>query len=77
MASLIAYVFLTVDPGQSKAIIQKLHDIPKAVAREIFGPYDIVVEIERQSPAEISAVIQGEIRNLYGVTSSMTCISMD
>ncbi len=69
-----AYVLLTVDPGKTKSVVQTLHGVPGAITREVLGPYDIVVELERQSIAEITGAVRDRIRSVPGVTSSITCM---
>lgn len=72
-----AYVLLTVNPGNTKAVVRTLNAIPKVIATEVLGPYDIVVKIERPSTAEIVSVVQNQIRTIPGVTASVTCMSME
>ncbi len=69
-----AYVLLTVDPGKTKSVVQTLHNVPGAISREVLGPYDIVVELERQSISEITGAVRDRIRSIPGVTASITCM---
>lgn len=72
-----AYILLTVDPPKTKSTVQLLIGIPGAVVREVLGPYDVVVEIEAQSPEEITSFLRTKIRYIDGVTSTVTCLWLD
>ncbi len=69
-----AYVLVTVDPTQTKEVVEHLRDIPRAIVREVLGPYDLVVELESDSPENLTAVLQQKIRPIQGITSTVTCI---
>ena len=71
-----AYVFLNVEPARTKEIVAVLEKIPRALVREILGPYDVVVELEEDTTADITAVVRTNIR-IPGVTSTVTCMWME
>ncbi len=69
-----AYVLLTVDPGRTRNVVESLRAIPGAVAREVLGPYDIVLELERDNVGDITGVVREKVRTIPGVTSTVTCM---
>lgn len=69
-----AYVLLTVDPPSTSAVRQRLQAIPGAIVREVLGPYDIVVELEADTPEDITSIVRNKIRPISGVTSTVTCL---
>ena len=69
-----AYVLLNVDPSRTPQVVTRLKAIPGAVVREVLGPYDIVVELEKDTVVDITSVVRSKIRSVPGVTASVTCI---
>ncbi|MDA1096859.1 MAG: Lrp/AsnC ligand binding domain-containing protein [Chloroflexi bacterium] len=45
-----------------------------AIVREVLGPYDIVVELEADTPEDLTQVLRSKIRSMQGITSTITCI---
>jgi DNA-binding Lrp family transcriptional regulator len=68
-----AYILINVDPARTQVVLERLRAIPGAVVREVLGPYDIVVELERDTPEDLTAVLRAKIRSVPGVTSTVTC----
>ena len=69
-----AYVLITVEPTKTEAVAERLQAIPGALVREVFGPYDFVVELETDSDEDLTATIRHKIRPVSGITSTVTCI---
>ena len=69
-----AYVLLNVEPARTEEIIDKLEKIPRALVRYVLGPYDLVVELEEDTAVDITSVVRTKIRNIPGVTSTITCM---
>jgi DNA-binding Lrp family transcriptional regulator len=72
-----AYVLITVDPAQTPRVFERLRSIPRAIVREVLGPYDIVVELEADSTEALTATLRQKIRPVQGVTSTVTCVWLD
>ena len=72
--SAYAYVLVTVDPTKTAEVADRLRSIPRALVREVMGPYDIIVELEEDSTAEVGRVVTSGIRSISGVNSTVTCI---
>ena len=69
-----AYVLLNVEPARTQTVLDRLRAIPRALVREVLGPYDIIVELEADSPEDITAILREKIRPVAGVTTTVTCI---
>lgn len=69
-----AYVLLTVEPARTQAVAERLRAIPRAIVHEVLGPYDIVVELEADTPEDLTSVLRAKIRSIVGVTATVTCI---
>ncbi|MBI4328887.1 MAG: Lrp/AsnC ligand binding domain-containing protein [Chloroflexi bacterium] len=72
-----AYVLLTVDPAKTQAVAERLRNIPRAIVHEVLGPYDIIVELEGGTQEDITGLLRNKIRNVSGVTSTVTCLCME
>ena len=69
-----AYVLLTVEPAKTAMIVDRLRAIPGALVREVTGPYDVVVEITRDTTVDLTSLVRSKIRGIPGVTTSVTCL---
>ena len=69
-----AYVLITVEPARTDKVVNRLHTIPGALVREVTGPYDVVVELEKDTTVDITSVVRSKIRSIPGVTSTTTCV---
>lgn len=69
-----AYVLVTVDPTLTKEVTERLRAIPRAIVREVLGPYDLVMELESDSPENLTATLQQKVRPVRGITSTVTCV---
>ena len=68
-----AYVLITVEPARTEAIRERLQAIPGSFIREVLGPFDFIVEIEADTPEDITHIMRSKIRSIPGVTSTITC----
>lgn len=69
-----AYVLLNVEPAETGEVVRQLSTIPGALVREVTGPYDVVVELERDTVVDITSLVRSKIRTISGVTSTLTCL---
>ena len=53
--------------------MERLRSIPGAIVQEVMGPYDVVVELQSDTPEDITAVLRHKIRSVDGVTNTVTC----
>ncbi|HEV2193171.1 MAG TPA: Lrp/AsnC ligand binding domain-containing protein [Nitrosopumilaceae archaeon] len=68
-----AYVLIGCELGSENDIVSKLSKMDKVKdARIVYGDYDIVVEVETETEAQMDSIITKKIRKLDKVRSTMT-----
>jgi len=68
-----AYVLIGCELGSENDIVSKLSKMDKIKdARIVYGDYDIVVEVETETEAQMDNIITKKIRKLDKVRSTMT-----
>ena len=68
-----AYVLIGCELGSENDIVSKLSKMDKVKdARIVYGDYDIVVEVETETEAQMDNIITKKIRKLDKVRSTMT-----
>ena len=68
-----AYVLIGCELGAENEIVSKLLEMDKVKdARVVYGDYDIVVEAETETEAQMDNLITKKIRKLDIVRSTMT-----
>jgi len=68
-----AYVLIGCELGSENDIVSKLSKMDKIKdARIVYGDYDIVVEVETETEAQMDSVITKKIRKIDKVRSTMT-----
>ena len=69
-----AITLLKVDPRIEKQVLEEIRSIRGVKeAHYIYGPYDISVLIEAKTLEEMEDLLLNRIREIYGVSTSMTC----
>ncbi len=72
-----AFVLVNVDLGSDAEIQSELKKIDRIVGvYQVYGVYDIVVEVEAQSDQELKDVVFSKIRPLKHVRSTLTLTAM-
>lgn len=72
-----AYVLVGCDPNKTKKVVSSLSDVAGIVEiHEVMGPYDIVAEIEVDTLTEIPAILGDHIRQIDGVQSTTSLVSL-
>ena len=71
-----AYILINVEPARTQSVMGRLRDIPGAVVHEVLGPYDVVVDLEADTPEEISWILRQKIRPIHGITNTVTCMCL-
>ncbi len=70
-----AYLLLKVETGTEEEVMRSLKPIPEVwEARIVYGVYDIIIRVETESMEEMKNVVNGRIRCLYRIHSTMTMI---
>ena len=66
---------MAVETGTEEEVIRSLEPIQEVKeAHMVYGVYDIVVRVETETMEELKNVVNGQIRHLYRVRSTMTMI---
>ncbi len=68
-----AYILIEVTPAETQRVVAHLRAVPGALVREVLGPFDIIVELEAESPEYITSILREKIRPLTGVLHTVTC----
>ncbi len=69
-----AFILLNLEPAKTRAAIDRMTALPGAVVHEVLGPYDVILEIEADTPEDITALLRNRIRAVDGVTNTLTCL---
>lgn len=71
-----AYVLVVTNPGETRSVVQAISDIPGVVEmHEVMGPYDIVIEIEVESLADVPPILSDKIRAVPGIESTTSLVT--
>ena len=69
-----AYILINVEPAKTRAVFERLNNIPGAVMDELLGPYDMVVNLEATTQEDLPAILRDNIRPIRGITKTVTCV---
>lgn len=73
----IAFVLLNVDLGEEEEVLDQTRKIEGVrEARRVYGIYDMIVKIEGDLTEEVKKIITEKIRQLRGVRSTLTLVSL-
>jgi DNA-binding Lrp family transcriptional regulator len=71
-----AYVLIITNPGKTKSVYSALQGIGGVVeCHEVMGPYDIVVELEVESLADVPPILGDKIRKIDGIESTTSLVT--
>ncbi len=71
-----AYILVNVQPAGTRPVFERLQAISGAVVKEVFGPYDFVVDLEADTAEDITAILRNQIRPIQGIIDTVTCVCM-
>jgi Lrp/AsnC family transcriptional regulator for asnA, asnC and gidA len=70
-----AYLLLNVETGSEEEVMRSLNPIQEVKeAQMVYGVYDIIIRVETETMEEMKNLVNGMIRRLYSVRSTMTMI---
>lgn len=72
-----AYILINVEPTETQAVFERLEQIPNSKARQVMGPYDIIVELQADASEYIGQVLRDKIRPIKGVSNTVTCVWLE
>ena len=68
-----AFVLVNTNLGSEAEVVSELETIEGIVGvHEVYGVYDLVVEVEAESPQKLKEIIFSRIRTLKHVRSTLT-----
>ena len=72
--SVNAYILINVERERIQEVVERLCAIPGGIVREVFGPYDVVVELETGTPEDLTGIVRHSINPIQGITNTVTCM---
>lgn len=69
-----AYILVNIDPTKTTKVVKRLETVSGAIVREVMGPYDAVIELERDTVEDLTSAIASKIRSIPGGTATVTCL---
>jgi len=72
-----AYILINVEPTETRTVFDRLKEIPNAKAREVMGPYDIIVELQADASEYIGKILREKIRPIKGIKNTVTCMWLE
>jgi DNA-binding Lrp family transcriptional regulator len=71
-----AYILVVTDPGATKRVYEALSAVKGTVEiHEVMGPYDIIVELDVPTLAEVPPILSSQIRTIPGIQSTTSLVS--
>ena len=71
-----AYMLINVQPANTRGVFDQLNTIKGAVVMEVQGPYDLILDLEADTPEDILLVLRTKVRPIKGITNTVTCICL-
>lgn len=72
-----AYVLVVTNPGETRNVVAAAKNIAGVVElHEVMGPYDIVIEIEVESLADVPPILSDQIRAVAGIESTTSLVTL-
>jgi DNA-binding Lrp family transcriptional regulator len=72
--SVNAYILINAERESIPEVLERLCAIPGGIVREVFGPYDVVVELETGTPEDLTEIVRHNISPIQGITNTVTCM---
>lgn len=69
-----AYILINVEPVRTRVVLERLQAISGAAVKEVFGPFDFVVDLEADTTEDITSILRDKIRPIDGITNTVTCV---
>ena len=66
-----AYVLITAELERAEGVFRQLNTIPGALTYEVLGPDNVVIDVESDTPEDITAIVRHKIRPIHGVTKAV------
>ena len=69
-----AFIMVNVEPISTKVVHERLKTIMGALVFEVLGPHDFIIDLQADTPEDITGILRNKIRPIKGVTNTVTCI---
>lgn len=71
-----AYVLVVTNPGETKNVVAAVKNVAGVKElHEVMGPYDIVIELEVASLADVPPILSDKIRSVPGIESTTSLVT--
>ena len=69
-----AFVLIQTEVGRAEVIAKQVAELAGVVSSEyVTGPYDVVVRVAADSPAELQTAVVPSVQQVTGITRTLTC----
>lgn len=69
-----AYVLVQTAVGRAVEVSQRIRTLTGVrVARDVTGPYDVVVEVEADTMDDLGRLVVAQVQQVPGITRTVTC----
>ena len=72
-----AFIMITTEPAETRKIGERLRNVRGAVVYEVLGPFDFIVDLEADTPEDLTFALRNNIRSISGVSATLTCTVME
>ena len=68
-----AFIMITTEPTETQRIGERLRNMRGAVVYEVLGPFDFIVDMEADTPEDLTSTLRNNVRSISGVSATLTC----
>ena len=68
-----AFIMITAEPSETQRIGKRLRNMRGAVVYEVLGPFDFIVDMEADTPEDLTSILSNNVRSISGVSATLTC----
>ncbi len=68
-----AFIMITAEPSETQRIGERLRNMRGAVVYEVLGPFDFIVDMEADTPEDLTSTLRNNVRSISGVSATLTC----
>ena len=68
-----AFIMITAEPSETQRIGERLRNMRGAVVYEVLGPFDFIVDMEADTPEDLTSTLRNNVRSISGVSANLTC----
>jgi DNA-binding Lrp family transcriptional regulator len=71
-----AFILVRCELARTQAVGERLGGIQGALIYEVMGPNDFILDVEADTPEDLTNILRTKVRPIAGVTDTLTCIAM-